>query len=459
MTRRHRPSSLFSLAVLAFALPLSAQNEGVFVSGSTGDDGAFAPDADIEILVNQPVYHFTTITIPEDVTVTFAKDGNNYPVVWLATQDVSIAGTVDVSGSSVVDSSGAVGGPGGYDGGDGGLVSTNNPDLTQHAQPGQGPGGALDVDADGRHGSGGGFSTLGGTGTTARGGQVYGNAFAVPLLGGSGGAGGGWSSSGAGGGGGGGGGALHIASSTRITVTGTLLANGGNGFRFNGSSLSGGGGSGGTIKLQANTLTVSENATLSARGGAPEAANGFGAPGRIRLEAFNRDIAPPTDAMAVRFPASSSGPPIAIQLPDDYPGLRIVSVDGQQIVNPSGQPTQPDLMLMTAGEVTIELAASNIPTGIQPRVLLIPVDAPTVVVDATPLEGTLESSTASATVIFPPGVTQIVASTSFAPAGKKVAPNGEEITEVAVETDASGQTRTTWVTESGARLTPGSSTR
>ncbi|MDQ3033861.1 MAG: MopE-related protein, partial [Myxococcota bacterium] len=66
-------------------------------SPSDGAEGAFAPDATAGTVVLSPgVHHYTTITIPEGVLVTTSGSG----VLELrASGDVTIAGTIDVSGS------------------------------------------------------------------------------------------------------------------------------------------------------------------------------------------------------------------------------------------------------------------------------------------------------------------------------------------------------------------------
>src|ERR1039458_9724484 len=86
--------------LLTAALPVEAQ----FTSGSTGTDGAldyssqppgttimFNP-ATFSHTATQPVYNFTTITIPSGVTVRLSGAMNPAPVIWLASGAVQIAG-------------------------------------------------------------------------------------------------------------------------------------------------------------------------------------------------------------------------------------------------------------------------------------------------------------------------------------------------------------------------------
>ncbi len=203
-----------------------------FSSGSTGADGAldfsssppgaiiefdpeaFNPQLDPE---GDNIYHFTTITIPANVTVRLTAKHLNGPVFWLATGAVQISGTIDLNGAighSVTPTPAgripSLPGAGGFGGGVGG----NNCGTTP-PQPGNGPQGGGAGNLIGGQAGVGGFS---------------GNQFLVPLVGGSGGGGRGFSSCNQwGSGGGAGGGALLIASSISITISGTVTANGGPG--------------------------------------------------------------------------------------------------------------------------------------------------------------------------------------------------------------------------------------
>lgn len=432
--------------------------QGVFVSGSDGTDGAFEPTQDVEILVTKPAYHYTRINIPQGVTVTFQKTANNHPVVWLSQEAVNIAGTVDVAGKAAVGSTGGTGGPGAWNGGNGALAAAGSPDVTLAAKSGQGPGGGLAGLGNNQHGAGAGHATQGQTGTGGTsGGQPYGNNYGLPLLGGSGGAGASFNTGNVvGAGGGGGGGAIRIASSTRITVTGSILARGGDGTRTTnpdtgGTSYDGGGGSGGWIKLMANFMDIGEAATLNARGGATAGSGGVGATGRVRLEAYGRNIG----SGAFIQPPASFASPIEFTLPQDFPGIRIASINGQTVTNPAGQPSLPDLTLAESGPVTIVVQGRNIPLGTQPRILLLPTDAPRSEVLGSALDGTFALSTSTAELSFPGGVTQVVVTVSFTPLGRQFTPDGEPIEEVILTASPDGTMETQWVTESGRVLTPG----
>jgi hypothetical protein len=82
-----------------------------FSSGSTGSDGAYSPtvsgDFDPVALGLNPagdnVFNFTTINIPAGVTIKLrASKLRNAAVTWLATGNVTIAGTLDLSGATSV---------------------------------------------------------------------------------------------------------------------------------------------------------------------------------------------------------------------------------------------------------------------------------------------------------------------------------------------------------------------
>ena len=103
-------------------------------SGSTEVDGSFTPVVDTELTMPADgVFNFTNVDIPTGVTVTFAKNAANTPVILLASGNVNIAGTISVAGGSAADVGSAgdgnsgddgipgIGGPGGFDGGQPGI--------------------------------------------------------------------------------------------------------------------------------------------------------------------------------------------------------------------------------------------------------------------------------------------------------------------------------------------------
>jgi hypothetical protein len=222
------------------------------------------------------VFTFDSVSIPANVLIGHAANGNSRPLALLSRSTTTIDGTIIVSGSNGgrrVESAGNGGnaGPGGGGGtpagfqvppGSGGLglAGGNGGDSTS-------PGRGGSVAAGGGGDPIGGGGAFGGNGGTARGvgGTAYGN-LGLTLQGGSGGAGGSVI------GGGGGAGALELGAGTSITITGSgvaIAADGGSSPTGLGGG-NGGGGAGGGILIHAPTVSVSTTVLLSARGGGPE---------------------------------------------------------------------------------------------------------------------------------------------------------------------------------------------
>jgi hypothetical protein len=369
-----------------FVIGASAQ----FSSGSTGadgpldyanlpanttvifDPGKFSPSLHPAGLY---AYNFTTINIPVGVTVVLSGQLIKGPVFWLAQGDVNINGTIQLSGQTgapaTLDTSlrvPALGGPGGFVGGTGG-------DPAIPAQPGDGPlgGGA---GASGRFGGGGGFS---------------GNVLFAPPIGGSGG-GGGFCNTAIGPGGGAGGGALVIASSTTISVNGTIDARGGIGPI---SCANAGGGAGGGVKLVANRITGTTTGNIFALGGS--GSPNSGSPGAIRLEGFQISTPFNTDIQATQ------AAPGALFIPNQAVSIQVLSVGGIPLPGePSGTFTSPDVVINTGSPVPVAIQTSGIPPGTVLTLHIYSEDGTTQTVQTNALQGTLQSATATANVTFPP---------------------------------------------------------
>jgi hypothetical protein len=432
-----------------------------FTSGSTGADGAFNPTATATLtLPPSGVFNFTTVTIPAGVTVRFTRNAVNTPVTILATGDVTIAGTIDVSGTAgqawragtYVGPTGGTGGPGGFDGGNGanGVAATVG---GAGLGPGGGNGAAPYMWGWTSSGSSGGHLTAGspgGLGGNVPGGAAYGTSTLVPLIGGSGGGGGGASFGGTAGGGGGGGGALLIASSGTLTLSGTIVANGANGGGAGGDYQPGGGGagSGGAVRLAATTIAGGGSISVSGAGG--------GSVGRIRIEgvtntsAFSFAGAPVT--------AASYAAPTTVTLPN-APTLVITSVAGVTApAAPGGSLASPDVTLAagTTNPVTVSLAATNVPVG---TVVTVTVKGQVGAASTTTatLAGSSASSTASATVTIPtdqPCLVSAAATFTLVAAGidGPMYADGEEVERVRVSAALGGQAQAVYLTRSGREV-------
>ncbi len=420
-----------ALAVGACFAPGAAS---AFTSGSTGADGAFTPTVNTNLtLPPSGIFNFTSVTIPSGVTVKFLRNATSTPVVILATGDVMIAGTIDVSGGSspgvgsggdgVTGDDGApgLGGPGGFDGGRGGLTQGTRRGG-DGLGPGSGTGGQLTADCNGNptsgSGSGGGFGTAGGPGGGCLipfpGGATYGTTQVLPLIGGSGGGGGAGSPSFAGSGGGGGGGAILIAASGTVSVTGPINANGGSSGASNGGAgASGGGGSGGAIRIVATT--ISGNGSITAVGAEAGSASGAahggaGGTGRIRLEAetFTRTAA--TNPGFTAPPAGTAPGPVFVA---GTPTLTISSVAG--VSAPASPTGNADITLAatTPNPVTVVFTTTGVPVGNTVQLTVIPAFGDRTVAITPALTGSTASATASVSVNLPVGPSVLSAQTTF----------------------------------------------
>lgn len=410
------------LSVVALgASPALAQ----FESGSDGSDGAFNPTVDVEVDLGLAttatwdtpspvpgngvydsekwavVFKYTSIDIPDGVTVTFKNHPKGAPVIWLASGDVTISGVVSLDGANgaAIDeaASFAEPGPGGFAGGRRGI----NP-VAYAWSDGLGVGGGY---GHAGTGSGGGYGTNGDNNWNGNlpGGSSYGNDWILPLIGGSGGS--GARTDGGSGDAGAGGGAILIASSGHITlVDGTIRANGGYGKEYTG------GGSGGAIRILADR--VSGQGTLSAQRGCHTFRGACGGHGRIRVEAYVADlIGPGTPAWTF------SDEPGPVFLPHGAPTLRLVSIAEAAVPDdPAAGITTTDLSIATNDVVTVNIEATGVPVGTTVQVRVVPEHGSAMLIDSTPLEDVGQGLlAATASVTFPPGRTEIQLKANWTP--------------------------------------------
>jgi hypothetical protein len=425
---RYKFARWLLLALLGFIASAQAQQSQTFSSGSTGADGALdysnLPAGTVVLFdptkFNPPIdpsgdniFNFTTINIPTGVTVGLSGRILKGPVYWLASGDVTINGRIELSGESgrpptpTLDGRiRAMPGPGGFSGGVGGKQDPSSASTlaaSPVAQPGDGPGGGPAAAVSG-------FNCGGSSPNSGGNGRFTGNSFLVPLIGGSGGGGGNMISSPLsetpyGAGGGAGGGAILIASSTSISVNGIIAADGGNGGVPN-CNGAGGLGSGGAIRLVAPTLTLGNNNAVHAVGGfnPSDAANGNS--GVIRLEAFTFNTAGfslnNNSFLGTPF---TLGSPFSTFVPaTGPPSVAIASVNGVNVSQtPAGILANPDVSIDTTSPVQMTIQASFIPPGTVITLHVFSDNGTDQTVQTTPLQGTLQSSTATATVTFPSG--------------------------------------------------------
>jgi len=340
-----------------------------FTSGSDGSAGALNVTADTTLpMPDDGIFHYTTINVAADATLTFTKNLNNTPVYLLATGDVTIAGTIDVSGQKGGAAIGGSGGPGGFSGGKSGNAGIAGSEPSDGYGPGAG--GASTNTNSGYNGGAGSYAIVGATQNEniAPPGQVYGSQLLVPLLGGSGG-GGGSPTYGGGGGGGGGGGAILISSTIKITVTGSIISKGGGNWSGNGYAN----GSGGAIRLVAPD--VIGDGTLDV-----QASNSTQGRGRTRVDMY---LKPTTDfgltCTGSSFPSETCtlGSFMKVFI-DNVPGLKLTEIAGNAVTT-NGQYFELPFNAPATQEIKIE--SSNFSGDVNIRVKLTPVSGAPVVQD------------------------------------------------------------------------------
>lgn len=478
------------LLIASLAAFLFAQTGYAIDVGSTGSDGSFDPPVSTDVdLPPSGVFNFTTVNVRAGVTVRFKRNAANTPVVILATGNVSIAGTIDVSGDNAPavgtagggalgdDALPGKGGPGGFDGGAGG--PTNSTDS--RGGNGLGPGGGrfgegfypgpscINSAGASTGGGGGGFGATGANGTLgsfscngftyaqAAGGPIYGSPQLLPLIGGSGGGGGGGGSVFEGGGGGGGGGAILIASNTTVSITGSILANGGKGADSTGAGLgaTGGGGSGGAIRIVADVISGNGSVlaragaagTLSSSGPASVYDAGAGGAGRIRLEANTLTRNGTND------PLASVDLPGPVQVAG-LPTLTITSVAGVQApANPTGV-ADITLPANTQNPVTVTFATTSVPVGNTVKLTVTPANGAPITVVSPALVGSTDNATASVQVALPVGPSVLLATTTYtivASLGDSLSryAQGERVEQVRLDAVLGGLSGVTLITASG----------
>jgi hypothetical protein len=415
-----------------------------FDSGSTGADGVLNPVASQEIaLPASGILQYSNVTIPTNVTVTFAKNTLNTPVQILVSGNMSVGGKIDIrghdakptgtagGGSLADDGIPGDGGPGGFAGGAGGTVPAGL------GGAGLGPGGGLggNTHANGcvggtyyhYYGKSGAYATAGSTANynsncsssgTASAALPYGSSMLTPLIGGSGGGGGLGGTSFPGGGGGGGGGAILIAVTGTLTLNGTIDATGGDGTDITGSGIGGpgAGGSGGAIKIAATNF-AGTGGKLLADGGC-RTVNGTrrqecglnqvgGSAGRIRVEADTVTYS------GTSSPPFATGAPTAL-VTSNLPNLAITTVAGFAV--PTVPTGNADLQLPAnvTNPVTVVCSTTNIPPGGTITVRMTPQHGDYVEKTSPAITGSFESGTATITDIpLPQGPSVLQAVVSY----------------------------------------------
>ena len=379
--QRRVPAGAMIAALVCFASGAPGQS---FSSGSTGADGDLIINTvgvttfNLTPAAGGTVFHFKAINIGAGAILQISGQTYPTPIVFLAQNAVTIAGTIDVRGgdgqtygASPSSRAPTTPGPGGYAGGVGAFGSNL-------AQPGNGPGGGLTAHFD---------QACQPATYTGTGGSYTGTNFLVPLIGGSGG--GGQSNSA----GAGGGGAILIASSVSISVTGGIDARGG------AQAGNAGGGSGGAIRLVSNS--IAGTGTLTTVGGGPSTCypSQRGGNGIVRLEAFSNTFAGNIGGQS--FLAS----PASLFLPASPTAIQVVSIGGIPVnSSPTGSFVVPDVTVNSSSPLTVQIQAQNVPLGTTVTLFIFSENGPDQTITSTALAGaSAASSTATASVTLPSG--------------------------------------------------------
>jgi hypothetical protein len=138
------------------------------------------------------------------------------------------------------------------------------------------------------------------------------------------------------------------------------------------------------------------------------------------------------------------------------PTLTITKVAG--IAAPATLTGYGDITIPTStpNPVTVELAATGVPTGSTVTVTVSPATGPSTSVTGTPLSGTLASSTATAQVNIPNGLSSVQATTNYTVPLALVEPltryAAEPVKSLKLTSVMNGGSKTLVVTESGKEL-------
>ncbi len=367
MTKIKRSSLIgYSLLLSFFVLVVPAYS---FESGSDGSFGAIDILVDTTIaLPPDGIIKATSVDVADGATLSFDRNEFNTPVYLLATGNVTIAGTIDVSGNPGTELLAGLSGPGGFDGGKPGSLGVP-------AGDGQGPGGGKAGEMNGSAaGVGpGGYGTRANSSASLGKGETYGSALLLPIIGGSGG-GGGEGSPGLGGSGGGG--AIVIASDTQIEIssTGSVFADGGPVVQTGVFS----GGSGGAVRLVAPKVLGSGEVRCMDLGINGFLANGqFAGYGRIRVDTLD------STELEITFDPvglTTVGPNLVV-FPPLLPRLDITEAAGQTVALDTPSPVLVDLDFNADPNQTITVRAENFLKVVNFALVLQPVNGSRTIIE------------------------------------------------------------------------------
>ena len=343
---------------------------------------------------NDNVFHFTEIKIPSSVTIRLKAPFFNWkPVYWLVSGNGELSGRLYLSGDSGHGNRAdlrfpAIPGPGGFAGGLG-----SNPNS--FATNGLGPGAGQLISGNIRGGNAS-YSTVASSSVGIPG-EVYGNRYLLPLIGGSGGAGEGeidMTTTAVNYGGGAGGGAILLAVSNVLSFDGYFYSDGGS------PSSDSGGGSGGAIRIIATEITG--NGRVQVYGGSTAGH------GRARIETILPASVTvyPNNGISTVVTRWVEGTPF---LPDDprlpqWPEIRVVSVNGIALPEiTTASFSLPDATVPDENPVEVIIQTMNIPTSASLNLRVVSVESADLQISPVFVSGDDSQATWQANVSFPQG--------------------------------------------------------
>jgi hypothetical protein len=375
-----RPLLGATLLLLGATLPLRAQ--APFDCGSNGSYGPINITADTTLTMPADgIFHCTTINVAAGKTLKFTPNPLNTPVYLLAQGDVTIAGTIDVSGNAGNSVIGGNGGPGGFAGG-------NPPVSAQAGGDGHGPGAGLaGTDTPTNFVGSASYGTMP-FGVSNKHGVVYGNALLIPMVGGSGG--GGMQGTG----GSGGGGAILVASNSSISLSGSVVARGPSVV----SSSYGGLGSGGAVRLLSSAVSGSGNVDVRGAINTLYTSKPSGGFGRIRVDCLNYR------SLSLTYSGATSVGANMMVFPPNNPRLDITQAAGNDIAIGTSSAVNFILPQGNSPSQTVTVQASNFAAVVPIRVVLNPDNGPSVSYDAEIDNTTTNPATVTVPVVVPVNV-------------------------------------------------------
>ena len=141
--------------------------------------------------------------------------------------------------------------------------------------------------------------------------------------------------------------------------------------------------------------------------------------------------------------------------------MRITSIGG---VTPPASPLGslqgiPDIVIPTTqtNPVTVDVAAANIPAGTTLQVMVTPANGTRTTVQSSALAGTESSSTATASVTIPNGISVVTASVTIDLTGtaamlNPIYINGERVDKIEIAATFGQESQITYITRSGKRI-------